>query len=110
MNNVTEIAEEEFMPMMKRLGFYWATQELAGRPTNYWQPDWKINRIQASIVDQIFVSRDAKMEYISNKTSVFGPCGTAVESYEDENIPDFYNTISDHCPVFATFRIDQDND
>ena len=110
MNNVTDAREEEFLPMMERLGFYWATQELAGKPTNYWQPDWKINKIQASVIDHIFVSSDAKVEYVPTKTGVFGPCGEAIEAYEGESIPDFYNNISDHCPAFVTFRIDQDND
>jgi Endonuclease/Exonuclease/phosphatase family len=110
MNDVSAAAEQEFMPMMQRLGFYWATQELDGKPSNYWQPDWKVNRIQGSLIDHIFVSADAKIEYIPNKTGVFGPCGAAVESYEGDNIPEFFNKISDHCPVFATFRVDKDND
>ena len=110
MNNVTEAGEGEFTPMMERLGFYWASRELAGKPTNYWKPDWKVNRIQASAIDHIFVSADARVEYIANKTSVFGPCAAAAESYEGDKIPDFYQRISDHCPVFATFRVDKDND
>jgi endonuclease/exonuclease/phosphatase family metal-dependent hydrolase len=110
MNNVTEADSGEFLPMMKRLGFYWATQELSGKPTNYWQPDWQVNRIQGSAIDHIFVSADARVEYISNKTGVFGPCAAAIPAYENNDIPDFYNKISDHCPVFATFRVDIDND
>jgi endonuclease/exonuclease/phosphatase family metal-dependent hydrolase len=110
MNNVTEVQAGEFIPMMERLGFYWATQELDTKPTNYWRPDWRVNRIQASTIDHIFVSADAKIEYIPNKTSVFGPCQAALESYEGDAIPGFYDSISDHCPVFATFRVDIDND
>jgi len=110
MNNVTEVREGEFTPMMERLGFYWTNQEASGKPTNYWQPDWKVNRIQASVIDHIFVSGDAKIEYVSNKTGVFGPCGAAIESYEGENIPEYFNHVSDHCPMFATFRVDKDND
>ena len=110
MNNVTEAGEKEFTPMMERLGYYWATQELDGKPTNYWKPDWKVKRIQASTIDQIFVSGDARVEYISHKTGVFGPCAAGIDSYEGADIPGYFSSISDHCPVFATFRVDQDND
>ncbi len=110
MNNVTEAGVQEFLPMMKKLNFYWASGELNGKPTNYWQPDYKVNRIQASTIDHIFISADAKDEFVENSTNVAGSCSAGQESYVDNEIPEFYQKISDHCPVYASFEYDVDND
>jgi len=110
MNNVTKAGAGEFTPMMKRLGFYWTTPELEGKPTNYWQPDWKVNKIQASTIDHIFVSADAKIEFVENSTKVGGACAIGANTYEGENIPEFYKKISDHCPVYSSFLFAKDDD
>jgi endonuclease/exonuclease/phosphatase family metal-dependent hydrolase len=110
MNNVTKAGAGEFTPMMERLGFYWATSELDGKPTNYWQPDWKVNKIKASTIDQIFVSADAKIEFVEGSTKTSGGCAAGNDTYEGENIPAYFDKISDHCPVYASFRFEKDND
>ncbi len=109
MNNVTDRREEEFMPLMRQLGYHWASGEAPGLPTNYWQPDWKVQRIQESAIDHIMVSGDAKVEYVENSIRVGGMCAADSAEYVD-NFPDYYNNISDHCPVFATFEVGEDND
>ncbi len=110
MNNVTNMREKEFTPLMSNLKFYWATSEIDSLPTNYWQPDWKVERIQGSAIDHIFVSDDAKIEYLENSAKVGGMCAKNLPEYKDEMIPEFYSKISDHCPVYASFRADKDND
>ncbi len=110
MNNVTKAGAGEFKPMIEELGFYWATEELKGMPTNYWQPDWKVNKIQASTIDHIFVSADAKIEFVENSTKTGGGCSAGTKTYEGENIPDYFDNISDHCPVYASFRFEKDDD
>ena len=110
MNNVTTAGAGEFKPMMEKLGFYWASSELENVPTNYWKPDWKINRIQGSAIDHIFVSSDAKVEYVENTTTVGGVCKLGAAEYQNDAIPEYFNVISDHCPVYATFKVDIDND
>lgn len=109
MNNVTEAGADEFKPMLERLGFYWATQELNGLPSSYWQPNYKMARIQSSNIDQIFVSADAKIEYMENSVKVGGVCSEGAAEYTG-TMPEYYEKISDHCPVYATFRADKDDD
>lgn len=109
MNNVTKVGAGEFTPMLERLGFYWATQELDSLPSNYWQPDYKMARIQASLIDQIFVSADAKIEFVENSTKAGGLCSAGAKDYVG-TMPEYFEKISDHCPVFATFRVDKDDD
>ncbi len=110
MNNVTKARENEFLPVLEPLGFYWVTQELNGMPSNYWMADWKNKRIQASLIDQIFVSADARVEYIEGSVHVGGMCASAFDNYYDGEFPRYYETISDHCPVIARFRVDRDDD
>jgi endonuclease/exonuclease/phosphatase family metal-dependent hydrolase len=110
MNNVTKAGAGEFTPMMERLGFYWATSELDGKPTNYWQPDWKVNKIKASTIDQIFVSADAKIEFVEGSIKTSGGCAAGNDFYEGENIPAYFDKISDHCPVYASFKFEKDDD
>ncbi|KAA3615034.1 MAG: hypothetical protein D8M58_11320 [Calditrichaeota bacterium] len=110
MNNVTKAGAGEFTPMMERLGFYWASSELEGKPTNYWQPDWKVNKIKASTIDHIFVSADAKVEFVENSTKTSGGCSAGNEFYEGEEIPQYFNKVSDHCPVYGSFTFEKDDD
>ncbi|MBD3226518.1 MAG: hypothetical protein GF313_17465 [Caldithrix sp.] len=109
-NNVSPIREQEFLPLMDQLNYYWATGELETKGSNYWQPDYKVERVQSSLIDHIFISDDAKVEYVDNSLKVGGMCATGAEEFKGDAIPDYFHTISDHCPVFATFRADVDND
>ncbi len=110
MNNSSKKREKEFLPVMDQLGFYWVTRELNGMPSNYWMADWKNKRIQASLIDQIFISGDARVEYIEGSVHVGGMCASAFESYTNGDFPLYYEKISDHCPVIARFRVDIDHD
>lgn len=110
MNNVTKAGAGEFTPMLDRLGYYWATEELGKLPTNYWQPDYKVNRIKASTIDHIFISPDAKIEYVENSTRVGGGCAAGKPFYEGKDIPAYFKYVSDHCPVYASFKFKVDND
>ena len=97
---------------MDSLNYYWAASELAEQKisSDFWQPDYTCERIEGSLIDHIFISQDAKMEYVKNSVKVGGMCAEQRASYEGEEIPDYYEKVSDHCPVFATFRADVDND
>lgn len=110
MNNVTDANTGEFLPIMEELNFYWASGELNNSYTNYWQPDYKENRIKGSKIDHIFVSNDAKDEFIENSTTVSGMCRAGIEWFNDDEIPAYFLKISDHCPVYASFKVDIDND
>lgn len=109
MNNVTDAGTGEFTPMLERLGFYLATQELNGLPSSYWQPNYKMARIQSSNIDHIFVSADAKIEFIENSVKVGGVCSEGKADYVG-TMPEYYEKISDHCPVYASFKADKDDD
>ena len=110
-NNVSKLGYNEFLPIMERLGFYWATSEIADSGyTNYWQPDYRENKIRGSLIDQIFISNGAKEEYIKHSVQVGGMCRDGKYEYEGDAIPAYRDKISDHCPVFASFRADADND
>ena len=111
-NNVSKLGYDEFIPVMDRLGFCWANAQMAvdSGYTNYWRPDYTKERIQGSLIDQIFISADAEFEFIPNSSKVGGMCAGGTGEYEGEAIPDFYEQISDHCPIFVTFKADVDND
>lgn len=111
-NNVSKFKENEFLPIIDSLGYYWATSELAaqGKVSNYWKPDYSIERIEGSLIDQIFISGGAKQEYVANSTRTGGMCAGGEPEYVGENIPEYNKSISDHCPVFITLRVDKDND
>lgn len=110
MNNVTKAGAGEFLPMLKRLDYYWATGDMDGKPSNYWKPDWKVDRLQASLIDHIFISADAKIEFVAKSTSVGGACAAGAEEYIGDKIPSYFDDISDHCPVYASFKFKVDND
>ena len=110
-NNVSKLGYNEFLPVMERLGFYWATSEIADSGyTNYWQPDYREEKIRGSLIDQIFISNGAKEEYIKHSVHVGGMCNNGKAEYEGDAIPEYRDKISDHCPVYASFRADKDND
>ncbi len=111
-NNVSKLGYNEFKPLMEKLHFLWATSELVKKHefSNFWQPDHMQPRIQGSLIDQIFISRHAEDEFVSNSVEVGGMCAQKKDSYEGAAIPEYYEKISDHCPVIATFRVDKDDD
>lgn len=109
-NNVSQLGTDEFDTIMQHAGYYRATQELENKASNYWQPDYKKERIEGSLIDQIFISSDAKIEFIENSTKVGGMCAEGIFEYIGDSIPDYYQQISDHCPVYGSFRVDIDND
>ena len=80
------------------------------KPTNYWQPDYKVNRIKSSTIDHIFISNGAKDEFVENSTNVAGLCSIGKDWLESNEIPEYFLKISDHCPVYASFKVDVDND
>ena len=109
-NNVSKLRTAEFDTVMQRINFYRATQELGEGFSDYWQPDYKKERIEGSLIDHIFISNDAKIEFIENSTKVGGMCDSGKFEYIGDSIPGYYNSISDHCPVYGSFRVDIDND
>ena len=111
-NNVSKKKYNEFLPLMDRLDFYWTNSEIDSSKafTSYWKPDPARERIEGSMIDQIFISADAKDEYVENSIEFGGMCAQGKEDFEGSAIPEYYEKISDHCPVFVTFRVDKDND
>ena len=109
-NNVSKLRTAEFDTIMNRAGYYRATQELGNKVSNYWKPDYKKERIEGSLIDHIFISNDAKIEFIENSTKVGGMCAEGTFEYIGDSIPEYYQQISDHCPVYGSFRVDIDND
>lgn len=111
-NNVSKLGYDEFRPRLERIGFVWANADMAGGNgyTNYWRPDYTKNRIQASLIDQLFISKGFTDEFVEGSDQAGGMCAAKETEYEGDAIPDYYEEISDHCPVFATFKVDVDND
>ncbi len=110
MNDVTKQGPGEFLPVLKKTNFYWATGEIPNTPTNYWTPNWREERVQASEIDHIFISSGARDEYIMNSAQVGGVCSKKADEYTGDNIPDYLKYISDHCPVMVRFNAGKDND
>ncbi len=111
-NNVSKLGYNEFLSRMQKLHFYWATGELVKEHlySDYWQPNFDEPYIKGSLIDQIFVSSDAQVELVPNSTEVGGACTQGKDEYRGENIPDYFKKISDHCPVWVSFKADKDND
>jgi hypothetical protein len=111
-NNVSKLGYNEFLPVIKKLHFDWATGLLAQEHlySNYWQPHYDEEYIKGSLIDQIFISRDAEQEYIPKSIEVGGACAKGAPEYKGAAIPAYFKKISDHCPVFVSFRADIDND
>jgi len=109
-NNVSNLGIDEFNDIINSTNFLDITADARESYSNYWQPDYKKTRIQASLIDHIFISEDAKIEFIENSKKLGGMCDQGKYEYVGDSIPDYYEKISDHCPVYASFRIDVDND
>jgi len=110
MNDVSKKGPEEFLPVMRKTAFYWATGEIQDSPTNYWTPNWREERVKASEIDHIFISSGAKEEYVPNSARVGGVCAKKAPEYKGDQIPFYIKNISDHCPVMVTFYAGKDND
>ncbi len=103
-NNVSKLGFDEFRPIMNELNFSWLTGEKDSLISNYWQPDYTKERIQSSLIDQIFISAGAGEEYVTGSVRAGGMCADGAKEYEGGQIPDYYEFISDHCPVYVSFR------
>ena len=109
-NNVSKLRTAEFDTIMQLLNFHRATLDIKEGFSNYWQPDYKNERIEGSLIDHIFISDDAKIEFIENSTKVGGMCADGSFEYVGDSIPEYFYKISDHCPVYGSFKVDIDND
>jgi endonuclease/exonuclease/phosphatase family metal-dependent hydrolase len=108
-NNVSDDRYDEFLPVMQQLNFFWIGSEQQNLKTSYWRPDWSKPEIQSSMIDQIVMSDDATIEYIERSTKTAGLCA-AGDSTITGDFPDYYLNISDHCPVYSSFRAFPDDD
>lgn len=108
-NNVSKNGYDEFLPILKKNNLFWPIAENDTLITDYWRPDWKVERLQSSTIDQIFLSDDAKVEYIERSARVGGICAKGANEILGE-FPDYYEKISDHCPVYSTFEVFPDHD
>ncbi len=108
-NNVSKDRYNEFLPLLDSLNYFWIGAEGDSLITNYWRPDWSKPEIQGSMIDQIVISKDAKIEYIENSTRVGGICADGEQTITGD-FPDYYLKISDHCPVYSSFRAFPDDD
>ncbi len=108
-NNVSPVRQNEFLPLMDSLEYFWTGTENDSLISNYWRPDWSKPEIKGSMIDQIVISKDARIEYIENSTKSGGLCadGPAVITGD---FPDYYLQVSDHCPVYSSFRAYPDDD
>jgi endonuclease/exonuclease/phosphatase family metal-dependent hydrolase len=90
--NSTSDADRELLRGFARMvELHWASEELAC--TSYWKPDGKC---RGSALDHVFTSRPAV------ETTARGPC-ESVGCAPGDRCPIFYDEVSDHCPVTATF-------
>jgi endonuclease/exonuclease/phosphatase family metal-dependent hydrolase len=90
--NSTGDADRELLRRFAQtVALHWASEQLAC--TSYWKPDGKC---QGSALDHVFTSRPA------TETTARGPC-ESVGCVPGDRCPIFYDEVSDHCPVTATF-------
>ena len=108
-NHVSELYRGEFLPVIDSLDFYWTVGADTSVITSYWRPDWQKPELKSSNIDQIFISRDATEEFRAASLRVGGICTEGHQQINGE-FPDYYQKISDHCPVFVSFEAYPDND
>jgi endonuclease/exonuclease/phosphatase family metal-dependent hydrolase len=108
-NNTSENGFNEFLPILHRYNYFWYGMEGSTLLSNYWRPDWTQPEIHGSTIDQIFISDDSKIEYIEGSTRAGGMCAQGQKIISGD-FPDYYLKISDHCPVYASFRAFPDDD
>jgi endonuclease/exonuclease/phosphatase family metal-dependent hydrolase len=108
-NHVSELGAGEFLAVLDTMDFYWTVGADMTVISNYWRPDWKKPELKSSNIDQIFISRDATKEFKAASIRVGGICDGGHPEITGE-FPDYYQKISDHCPVFVSFQAYPDND
>lgn len=108
-NNVSQEGFEEFLPTIKNINYTWIGANDSTYTTSYWMPDWQKQELERSAIDQIFISDDAGEEYIKASVKIGGIC-TEGRNWIRGEFPDYYENISDHCPVFVSFHRMPDND
>jgi len=108
-NNVSKDRYNEFLPLLNKHQYFWPVAENDTIITQYWRPDWNVDRIESGTIDHLFISSDAKIEYVENSTKVGGYCSDQKIEILGE-FPYFYQNISDHCPVYSSFKSSADND
>jgi endonuclease/exonuclease/phosphatase family metal-dependent hydrolase len=108
-NHVSEYRTGEFLPSLDRIDFYWTVGGDLTFNSNYWRPDWQKPELEGSLIDQIFISRDATKEFQAASLNVGGLCIEGQQMISGE-FPEYYQKISDHCPVFVSFKTFPDND
>jgi endonuclease/exonuclease/phosphatase family metal-dependent hydrolase len=108
-NHVSELRTGEFLSVLDSLDFYWTVGADMTLISNYWRPDWREPRLQSSSIDQIFISRDATEEFRPASIRIGGLCAEGHKEINGE-FPEYYQKISDHCPVFVSFETSPDND
>ena len=108
-NNVSDKKYDEFSFLLKGQNYYWVNSEQDTLPSEYWRPNWKEPRLQGGTIDQLFISSDAKVEYVEGSVKVAGYCADGKKEIVGE-FPEYYQKISDHCPVYGTFESVRDDD
>jgi endonuclease/exonuclease/phosphatase family metal-dependent hydrolase len=90
-NSTSDADRELLRKFAQTVDLHWASEQLAC--TSYWKPEGKC---QGSALDHVFTSRPA------SETTARGPC-ESVGCVPGDRCPTFYDEVSDHCPVTATF-------
>ena len=107
-NNVSELSYNEFIPTINNLRFFWTGMEKSISATNYWWNKKSEYQLESSKIDHIFISNDAKFEYVEGSTRIGGVCNNADQ--DNNTVLDYYERISDNCPVYSSFKAFPDND
>lgn len=93
--NSTGLPDRELLEIFaRRTALYWATEDLTC--TSYWKPDKGKRGCIGSALDHVFTSEPP------HDVAARGPC-ESVGCQPGEQCPIFYDEVSDHCPVTATF-------
>ena len=108
-NHVSDMRWGEFLPIIDSLDFYWTVGTDTSVISSYWRPDWQKPELKASNIDQVFISRDATEEFKPASFKVGGLCAGRRAEISGE-FPEYYQKISDHCPVYVSFLAHPDND
>jgi endonuclease/exonuclease/phosphatase family metal-dependent hydrolase len=108
-NHVSELRTGEFLSVIDTLDFYWTVGADTTVISDYWRPNWRKPELKSSNIDQIFISRDATKEFKPASIRIGGLCAEGHHLINGE-FPEYYRMISDHCPVFVSFKAYPDND
>ena len=108
-NNVSPLKYNEFKPLLKDMSLIWTSENDTTHFSNYWRPDWQKPMLQGSLIDQIFISESASKAYISQSLSFGAICNSHKNKITGE-FPYYYQRVSDHCPVWVSFKPFPDTD